>query len=97
MTKRYDEIGRGIVSEMGHAKITILIDEWRSITFNLGKPASEAIKALLTESRKAAFSVFVATHSERVKALGIEGEGDLKDGFAVVRLSIVNGTETSYY
>jgi hypothetical protein len=90
MTKRYDEIGRGVVAEMAHGKITIVIDEWRAIVQNV-KGASEAIKALLTESRKAAFSVFVATHSERVKALGIEGEGDLKDGFAVVRLLNING------
>ncbi len=90
MTKRYDEIGKGIVAEMAHHKITIVIDEWRAIVQNVSG-ASNAIKALLTESRKAAFSVFVATHSERVKALGIEGEGDLKDGFFVVRLSNVDG------
>jgi hypothetical protein len=90
MTKRYDEIGQGLVAEMAHNKLTIVIDEWRAIVYNV-KGASEAIKTLLTESRKAAFSVFVGTHSERVKALGIEGEGDLKDGFAVVRLSLVNG------
>ena len=92
MTKRYGEIGRGEVAEMAHGKITIVIDEWRAIVQNLGKAAGVAIGALLTESRKAAFSVFVATHSERVKALGIEGEGDLKDGFVIVRLSMVNGT-----
>ncbi len=90
MTKRYDEIGKGIVVEQGHARITILIDEWRAIVYNV-KQASEAIKALLTESRKAAFSVFVATHSDRAKPLGLEGEYDLKDGFAVVRLSVANG------
>jgi hypothetical protein len=90
MTKRYDEIGKGLVAEMAHHKLTIVIDEWRAIVYNV-KDASEAIKTLLTESRKAAFSVFVGTHSERVKALGLEGEGDLKDGFAVVRLSLVNG------
>jgi hypothetical protein len=90
MTRRYDEIGRGVVAEMAHHKITIVIDEWRAIVQNV-REASNAIKALLTESRKAAFSVFVATHSERVKALGIEGEGDLKDGFSVVRLSNVDG------
>ncbi|MBN1220799.1 MAG: hypothetical protein JXM69_17895 [Anaerolineae bacterium] len=90
MTKRYDEIGRGTVAEMAHPPITILIDEWRAIVFNI-RNASEAIKALLTESRKAAFSVFVATHSDRAKPLGLEGEYDLKDGFAVVRLSNVNG------
>jgi hypothetical protein len=90
MTKRYDEIGKGAVAEMAHNRLTIVIDEWRAIVYNV-RHASEAIKTLLTESRKAAFSVFIATHSERVKALGIEGEGDLKDGFAVVRLSVVNG------
>jgi hypothetical protein len=90
MTKRYDEIGKGVVAEEGHSKITILIDEWRAIIYNV-KGASDAIKALLTESRKAAFSVFVATHSDRAKPLGLEGEYDLKDGFAVVRLSVVNG------
>jgi hypothetical protein len=90
MTKRYDEIGKGIVAEQGHTRITILIDEWRAIVYNV-KGASEAIKALLTESRKAAFSVFVASHSDRAKPLGLEGEYDLKDGFAVVRLSMANG------
>lgn len=91
MTKRYDEIGRGQVVEGQHPRLTILIDEWRAIVFNLGKPAGEAIKSLLTESRKAAFSVFIATHSDRAKPLGLEGEYDLKDGFAVVRLTIANG------
>ena len=90
MTKRYDEIGRGVVVEGNHHKLVIIIDEWRAIVKNLGKSAGETIGALLTESRKAAFTVFIATHSERVRALGIEGEGDLKDGFAVVRLALVN-------
>lgn len=90
MTKRYDEIGKGVVVEQGHTRITILIDEWRAIVYNV-KGASEAIKALLTESRKAAFSVFVATHSDRAKPLGLKGEYDLKDGFALVRLSLANG------
>ncbi len=90
MTKRYDEIGKGIVAEQGHSRITILIDEWRAIVYNV-KGAGEAIKALLTESRKAAFSVFVASHSERAKPLGLAGEYDLKEGFAIVRLSIANG------
>ena len=90
MTKRYDEIGRGTVVEGQHPRLTILIDEWRAIVQNV-KTAGDAIKALLTESRKATMSVFVATHSDRAKPLGLEGEYDLKDGFAVVRLTIVNG------
>ncbi len=91
MTRRYDEIGRGLVAEMGHKRITVLIDEWRAITGNLGKSASDAIKTLLTESRKAAFTVFVASHSDRAEPLGLKGEYDLKDGFVIVKLSIVDG------
>jgi hypothetical protein len=90
MTKRYDDIGKGLVAEMAHSRLTILIDDWRAIVFNV-KGADGIIKTLLTESRKAAFSVFVASHSERVRALGLEHEGDLKDGFAVIRLSLANG------
>lgn len=90
MTKRYHEIGRGQVAEGQHPRLTVIIDEWRAIVYNV-KGASEALKALLTESRKAAFSVFVASHSDRAKPLGLEGEYDLKDGFAIVRLSVVNG------
>lgn len=90
MSKRYTDIGRGEVVEMGHDKITILIDEWRAITGNV-TGAGDAIKALLTESRKAAFSVFVASHSDRAKPLGLAGEYDLRDGFCIVRLALVGG------
>lgn len=90
MTKRYQDIGLGTVAEMGHNRITIVIDEWRAIAYHV-PGAADAIKTLLTESRKAAFSVFVGSHSERVKALGLEGEGDLRDGFTMVRLTIANG------
>ena len=90
MTTRYDEIGRGLVPEMGHERVTVVIDEWRAIAYNV-KGGGDCIKTLLTESRKAAFSVFVGTHSERVRALGLEGEGDLKDGFLMVRLTVEGG------
>ncbi len=91
MDNRYTEIGQGVRRENSHPALTILIDEWRAIVANLGKEAAAAIKALLTESRKAAFTVFVVSHSDRAKPLGLEGEYDLKDGFALVRLVIVNG------
>ena len=89
MSKRYEEIGQGKIIEGKHPRLTILIDEWRAIVQNV-KTASAAIKAWLTESRKAAMSVFVASHSDRAKPLGLEGEYDLKDGFAIVRLFVVN-------
>ena len=33
MTKRYDEIGKGLVAEMAHNRLTIVIDEWRADRF----------------------------------------------------------------
>jgi hypothetical protein len=88
---RYREIGQGLVAEGQHPPVTVLIDEWRAIVRHTEKAASETIRALLTESRKATISCFVATHSDRAKPLGLEGEYDLADGFAFVRLSIVQG------
>ncbi len=88
MNKRYRDIGKGLVREGEHEPVTVIVDEWRAIVYNLGKPASEIIKTLLAESRKTNIDVFVGTHSERVKALGIEGEGDLKEGFVIVRLTV---------
>lgn len=92
MNQRYKEIGKGLVKEGDHEQVTVVIDEWRAIVHQLGRDAGDIIKTLLAESRKTNIDVFVGTHSERVKALGIEGEGDLKDGFVMVRLSINKAT-----
>ena len=82
MTQRYQEIAKG---NLVHSPVTVVIDEWRAITHNLDNAAG-AIKTLLTESRKANFSIFVASHSDRAKPLGLQGEYDLKQGFTVIRL-----------
>jgi hypothetical protein len=65
--------------------LTIIIDEWMSIAYQC-KNAQDTLVRLLTESRKAAFSVIIGSHSERVKSLGLDGKGDLKDGFLFIRL-----------
>ncbi|MCB0165395.1 MAG: hypothetical protein KDI79_14295 [Anaerolineae bacterium] len=88
MNKRYRDIGKGLVAEGAHEPVLVVIDEWRAIVFQLGKPAADIIKTLLAESRKTNIDVFIGSHSERVKALGIEGEGDLKEGFVMVRLTV---------
>lgn len=85
MTERYLEISSGAVVEAGHPKITIIIDEWWAIRQEV-RGAGKIIAKLLVEGRKASFSIFVGTHSEQVKALGLEGEGDLRDGFTIVKL-----------
>ncbi len=90
MKRRYEDIAKGLVNEGEHSKITIIVDEWMSIAYECANAKKVMVK-LLTQSRKAAFSVFVGTHSDRVASLGLDGKGDLRDGFCLVRLSIING------
>lgn len=85
MDRRYQELDRGDVAEGEHPRCTVVVDEWRAITRNV-KDAGERLSTLLTEARKVNMDLIVATHSANVKALGIEGEGDLRDGFTVVRI-----------
>jgi hypothetical protein len=85
MVRRYQEIGQGLVREGEHPRLTIIIDEWMSIAYQCHN-AQDTLVRLLTESRKAAFSVIIGSHSERVKSLGLDGKGDLKDGFLFIRL-----------
>jgi len=89
MVKRYKEIGQGLVREGEHPRLTIIIDEWMSIAYQCHN-AHDVLVRLLTESRKAAFSVVIGSHSERVKSLGLDGKGDLKDGFLFIRLWLEN-------
>ncbi len=90
MKSRYEDIAEGSVREGEHSKLTIIVDEWMSIAYECINAKKVMVK-LLTQSRKAAFSVFVGTHSDRVASLGLDGKGDLRDGFCLVRLSIING------
>lgn len=96
MIKRYQEIGQGLVKEGQHPKLTIIIDEWMAIVDECPN-ASDVIRRLLTESRKAAFSIFIGSHSERIKSLGLDGRGDLRDGFLIVRIEMENGERKASY
>lgn len=96
MVRRYKEIGDGTVREGQHPRLTIIIDEWMAIVDQCPN-AGDVIRRLLTESRKAAFSVFIGSHSERVKSLGLDGRGDLRDGFLIVRIEIENGQRVATY
>lgn len=96
MVKRYQEIGQGLVKEGQHPKLTIIIDEWMAIVDECPN-ASDVIRRLLTESRKAAFSIFIGSHSERIKSLGLDGRGDLRDGFLIVRIELENGEHKATY
>jgi GTPase SAR1 family protein len=96
MTTRYQEIARGEVREGEHPHLTIIVDEFRSIVANVSDVAKdkssdvlesrESVKTLLTEARKTNINIALISHSKGVKALGMKGEGDLREGLAVVHL-----------
>ena len=94
MIERYRDIAAGTVQEGQHSKLTIIIDEWMSIAYEC-QNAKEAMVRLLTESRKAAFSIYIGSHSDRVASLGLDGKGDLRDGFCLVRLYLANGERSA--
>jgi hypothetical protein len=94
MNVRYREIGAGMVREGEHEKVTLLIDEYRGIVQNVSK-SGKAITTLLTEARKVQIDMVLVSHSKLVKALGMAGEGDLREGFAVVHLRETQGQRTA--
>ncbi len=88
MRNRYQAMAQGTITEQQcRAKpYTLVGDEYRSITRaipgtkgNLG--ASDVLLDLLTQGRKAGMFTLIAAHADTVKALGIEGEGDLRTSF----------------
>jgi hypothetical protein len=81
--RRYQERATGRSLDFG--LLTVVVDEWRQITQNTHE-AADSIKTVLTGGRKVRTACIVASHSERARPLGLEGEADLKDGFAIVRL-----------
>jgi len=88
MRRRYRQLATGAASEADYQarRATLVADEYRSIARALpasreAKGASDILLDLLTEGRKAGMAVLVAAHADTVKALGIEGEGDLRSCF----------------
>jgi hypothetical protein len=71
--------------------VTVIVDEWLAIA-RFCPGAREAIVTLLSESRKAAMRVYVACHSDSVKSLGLDGQGDLRDGFEIYHLEVSQQT-----
>lgn len=87
MNQRYDQMEQGLKKEKSFAQIWVVADEWKAAVSN-SKEAAESLKELLNEGRKVNIGLILGSQSERVKALGIEGEGDTKESFAIARLKV---------
>ena len=91
MDARYKELASGKVGERRHDLITVISDEWTTLSKNL-KNLDALLLPLLTESRKVGIDFILATHSETAQSLGIKGMYDLKDNFdSILRLKNIKG------
>lgn len=96
LDKRYKQMATGEVKEGDFYPLWLIIDEGMSIVNNTSKSTVKAICSLLTEGRKVAMGILLANHSTMVKALGIEGKSDLREGLSIVHLTLTNGQRKQY-
>jgi hypothetical protein len=68
--------------------IIIICDEYPAIiaSSEAGKIASSWMKLISREARKISIRLVVLTQSPEVKAIGLEGEGSVRDNFCFIRL-----------
>ena len=85
MQRRYDARSKGVKE---FEPIIIITDEYPAIIASLeaGKVASSWMKLISREARKVAIRLVVLTQSPEVKAIGLEGEGSVRDNFCFIRL-----------
>jgi hypothetical protein len=82
MDRRYKQLSAGEVAEGAFRPVNLIIDEFTVL--NKFCSVKSEISSLLCECRKVGITLCVAGQSDRVKSLGLEGEGDLIFGFEAV-------------
>lgn len=85
-----------VLTEYGKTGIevpyTFIFDEWFTINGRIPDAAKRVISTV-TIARTAGIRVILGTHSERVKAAGVEGEGDLMLNFNI-KVLLAKGFKT---
>ena len=64
----------------------VIIDEFPAIASSLGKGATDTVKLLAREARKVSIRMCLLSQGAEVKTLGLEGEGSIRECFAMLRL-----------
>lgn len=82
LSRRYQMRSNG---DESFKPLTVIIDEWMSISTKCDN-ATAVITEMITESRKAKIRLLIGSHSDQVEALGIRGQGKLREGLLIVRL-----------
>jgi hypothetical protein len=85
LQKRFDARDLGVKQ---FEPIVIICDEYPAIVASAvaGKVASSWMKLISREARKVAIRLVVLTQSPEVKAIGLEGEGSVRDNFCFIKL-----------
>ncbi|MFN7717253.1 MAG: helicase HerA domain-containing protein [Pseudanabaenaceae cyanobacterium] len=66
--------------------VIVIIDEFPAIASALGKDATDTVKLLAREARKVQIRMCLLSQGAEVKTLGIDGEGSIRECFAMLRL-----------
>jgi hypothetical protein len=66
--------------------LLVLIDELPAAAANLGKAFTDNIMLLVRESRKVSIRLIILSQGSEVKTLGIEGQGSIRECFAIVAI-----------
>ncbi|MFM7888156.1 MAG: helicase HerA domain-containing protein [Pseudanabaena sp.] len=66
--------------------LLVLIDEFPAAAANLGKAFTDNIMLLVREARKVSIRLIILSQGSEVKTLGIEGQGSIRECFAIVSL-----------
>lgn len=85
LQKRFEERDNGVKQ---FEPLIIICDEYPAIIASAaaGKVASSWMKLISREARKVSIRLVVLTQSPEVKAIGLEGEGSVRDNFCFIRL-----------
>ena len=83
MDVRYKQRDKGISQ---FAPLGVILDEFPAVASELGKDASNPVKLIVREARKVNIKLILLAQGSEVRTLGIEGEGSLRESFAVVSL-----------
>lgn len=83
MDTRYAARGKG---QKTFEPLIVVLDEFPACVANLPKSFTENIMLLVRESRKVSIKLIVLSQGSEVKALGIEGQGSIRECFAMIAI-----------
>lgn len=85
MQQRYRDLHAGNIKERQFDPLTLITDEVLAIIDECPE-AKDYFRKLVTRARKVNISVYLGSHSELVKPLGLEGAGDIRESYVFIRL-----------